>query len=225
MVGRAASRGPESPSGKSAGWDGAEVLRKKADFSGSFLVAGETGGDQEQLGNKTVWPQAGCSRGWGGRHGLQGRRGRRGFQPPHLLQPRRGAAPRRAAGWGVLHCVCLGVRETDGRVFVCVARLSLCISQKQTPPGTVLVSPLPASFSHVSPCPPEAPILQSTVIVLLGPASHQGPADPSETRWAPLWSGIAFEAAPLALPRGQPGGASSHPFLRDVSRRDVGLMA
>lgn len=46
--------GPESRSGKSAGWDGEEVLRKKADFSGSFLVTGETGGDQEQPGNKIV---------------------------------------------------------------------------------------------------------------------------------------------------------------------------
>ena len=81
-----------------------------------------------------------------------------------------------------------------------VAHLSLCISQGQTPPRTVLVSPLPASFSHVSPCPPAAPILQSAVTVLLGPASCQGPADPSGTRRAPLWSGIAFEAAPLALP-------------------------
>ena len=96
--------------------------------------------------------------------------------------------------------LCVSGCETDGRVFVCVARLSLCISQGQTPPRTVLVSPLPASFSLVSPCPPEAPILQSAVTVLLGPASCQGPADPSGTRQAPLWSGIAFEAAPLSCP-------------------------
>ena len=90
-----------------------------------------------------------------------------GFSPLTAPTQERGGSCR-AAGWGVQHCVRLSVRETDSRAFVCVARLSLCISQKQTPPGTVLVSPLPASFSHVSPCPPEAPILQSTVIVLLG---------------------------------------------------------
>lgn len=162
--------------------------------------------------------------GWPAR--AAGEKGKTGVSAPSPAptQERGGSPPSGRVGGSAL---CVSGCERDRRQSVCVCGppLSLCISQKQTPPGTVLVSPLPASFSHVSPCPPEAPILQSTVIVLLGPASHQGPADPSETRWAPLWSGIAFEAAPLALPRGQPGGASSHPFLRDVSRRDVGLMA
>lgn len=95
MVGRAASQGPESRSGKSAGWDGAEVLGKKADFSGSFLVAGETGGNQETTGeqNHVNHRQAVQGDGVAGM-GCRGEGEDGGFGPLTLLQPRRGAAPR-----------------------------------------------------------------------------------------------------------------------------------
>lgn len=74
-------------------------------------------------------------------------------------------------------------------------------------------------------------VTRPSVAVFLGQASCQGPACAYGTGLAPLWSGIAFEASPFAaqLPclapgqqAGQPGGTSSHPFLRDVSC-DMGL--
>lgn len=112
--------------------------------------------------------------------------------------------------------MCLCVRETDRHQRLCVRGWAESLHRTRVDPRrTFLVSTLQVSLSPVSLW---SPILQSPVAGLLRPASCQGPADPYGTRRAPLWSGIAFEAAPLAP--GQPGGASSHPFLWDGSLVD-----
>lgn len=112
VVGRPASQGPKSRSEKSAGWDGVEILRKKADFSGSFPVAGATQGDQKTIGEESSvatgspLKRTGCP-GWGA-----GEKGNRGVSAPHPPPTQeRGGCPLRSRVRVSASCVSVYVRE------------------------------------------------------------------------------------------------------------------
>lgn len=153
--------------------------------------------------------------------GCRGEGKQRGFSPSPTSNPGERRLPTAQQGEGFsIMCVCVCERETDrqtDRGSTCVTGLSHK-SGHLPAPFWLLPSVLPSAT-----CPP-GPMLQSSVAFL----PRQGPTDPYGTGWAPLWSRMGFEAAPLAaqlpcLAPGQPGGASSHPFLWDVSW-DVGMM-
>ena len=127
-----------------------EVLKKKADFSGSFLVAGETGGDQETTGEQSSVATGRLFKGMGCPGlGVQGRRGRRGFQPPWptLTQERAGCPlSGRVRDSATCVSVCERQKQTDSRGSACVAGLSRCVSQG---------GHLPGPFWFLPPCFPQ----------------------------------------------------------------------
>lgn len=107
---------PESRSGKSKGWDGVEVPKKKADFSGSFLGAGETG---RWPGNNQRTKQCGHRQDTqvdqASRSGVQGSNRTSSFSPLAPFNPGERQLPTEGQGERDLAhaCVCVCVKERD----------------------------------------------------------------------------------------------------------------
>lgn len=153
---------PESCSGKSKGWGGVEVPKKKADFSGSVLGAGETGrwpGNNErtkQCGHRqdTQVDQA-------SRSGVQGNKRMSSLVPLLHSTQEKGSCPLRGRMrgiWRARACVCVCMCERE-RLRLHVWLSSICTYHKGgQPPGPFWFSGFSFSCFHQlhilpSPCP------------------------------------------------------------------------
>lgn len=154
--------------------------------------------------NKAVWTQAGCPSVLGVQVGCRGAR-ERGLSAllPHF-NAGEGQLPAEGQGEGSRVC------ERERGICLCAG--PICAHHKDGHPQG-LPGSLHASLSYV----PRPHCPSEPVAVLLGPASGHGLARLCGTGRAPLWPGIAFEAAPFAAqspcfalrPQAyQPGGAS-----------------